>query len=765
MMKETQWWLGLVCLLAINVSAQQDNNWYFGRMAALNFSTGKPVAIVNSEMDTMEGSAAISDHNGQVLFYTNGIDVWNKNNVKMPHGTGLLGDQSTTQSAVIVPKPGSSTHYYIFAADDAGGPNGLTYSEVDMAADNGNGDVILANVPLVNPVTEKITAVYHDNGEDIWVTTHGWGNNTFYSYLVTASGVSNIPIISNVGSVIEGADNSGHYAGWMSISPNGKRLASVNGLLNVELFDFNNQTGLLSNAVVVKSPAKCYGVEFSPNSKLLYVTGNDNIFQYNITATDVAATQKSVGSINVASSIKLGPDSKIYLVSKYLAGSLSVINNPNIEGTGCNFVTDAVDLGGKKTFVGLPNFVVAPYYLLDIDTEHDCNDTEVSFMTIGTVNAESVIWDFGDGNQSTSQFAVHTYAATGTYTVKAKAKSGKETRYFTKQVVVVKAPVANKPDDVITCSSANGEGIFNLAQMDSAVLGSQSSDLFTVSYYLTETDAAAGTNALPANYNANAGTTTVYARVSRNNSDCYAVTSFNLTVVPSPVLEMDDTYGFCEDSYVVIEAPEGFDSYEWTFEGKTVTGGNLKSVDKPGEYTLRVTRATGNLICDATKIITVHESQKPVIKNIDIKDWSDNNNSIDVITASVGDYEYSIDGTVYQDSPLFENLEPGQYNVAVRDKNGCGMAQDEVLLLMYPRYFTPNGDGFHDKWQVDNAWFTQDLAITIVDRYGRIMASFKGNSPGWDGTYNGAQLPATDYWFIITRKNGKEYKGHFAMMR
>src|SRR5688572_4404211 len=139
-MKRAQLLLCTFLLLSLVSNAQQDNNWYFGRMAGLNFSTGRPEAITNSTMSTMEGSASISDMDGNILFYTDGISVWNRNNQKMPHGTGLLGDQSTTQSAVIIPKPGSQTRYYIFTADDAGGPNGLTYSEVDMLADNGKGD-------------------------------------------------------------------------------------------------------------------------------------------------------------------------------------------------------------------------------------------------------------------------------------------------------------------------------------------------------------------------------------------------------------------------------------------------------------------------------------------------------------------------------------------------------------------------------------------------------------------------------------------------
>jgi gliding motility-associated-like protein len=764
-MKQAQILLGVIMLMFISVNAQQDNNWYFGRMAGLNFSSGKPVAITSSTMSTMEGSASISDMSGNILFYTDGISVWNRNNQKMPHGTGLLGDQSTTQAAVIVPKPGSQTRYYIFTADDAGGPNGLTYSEIDMLADNGKGDVVNANVSLITPVTEKITAVYHANGNDIWITTHQWGGNAFYSFKITSAGVTTIPVISNQGLVIEGSDNSGHYAGWMNISPDGKKLASASGLFAVELFDFDNQTGKVSNPKVLKSPAKCYGVEFSPNSKLLYVTSDGAVLQYKLNATDVAATQTQVGSIDVASSIKLAPDSKIYVINKYLSKQLSVINNPNVEGTGCNFTLNSIDLGEKETYVGLPNFLISPYYLLDIDARNDCIDTEVYFEAKGTLENETVTWDFGDGNYSTNATVTHTYAATGTYNVSAKAKRGSAIRYFSKQIAVLGAPVAHDAEDMGTCGTPDGTAAFDFIQQNSAILGEQPADAFTVSYYASEENAEAGTNPLPLVYTNTENPQTVYARVARNNGICYDTTSFMIWVAASPQLDMDDNYSFCENSFTVLTAPKGFDSYTWTFNGRSEKGTYQKNVDKPGTYTLTVTQSTGNIICDVTKTITVHESKKPVISDVKIDDWTDTNNSITVITSTTGDYEYSIDGSNYQDDATFSNLEPGQYTITVRDKNGCGQAETEAVLLMYPKFFTPNGDGVHDKWQVKNAWFAPDIDVTILNRYGKILTSFKGNTSGWDGTSNGNAIPADDYWFVITRNNGKQYKGHFTLLR
>jgi gliding motility-associated-like protein len=707
----------------------------------------------------MEGSSAISNDNGELLFYTNGIDVWNRNNIKMPHGTGLFGDQSTTQSAVIIKRPGNNNRYYIFTADDGGGVNGLTYSEVDMTADGGKGDVISANNPLVTPVTEKITAAYHANGKDIWVTTHQWGSNAFYSYKVTSEGVSNTPVISNTGLVIDGANNSGHYAGWMSISPNGSHLAIANGLLAVELFKFDNTTGQVSDPVVLKSPAKCYGVEFSPNSKLLYLTSDDKLFQYQVTAPDVALTQTQVGTIDVASSLKLGPDSRIYVVNKYLAETMSVINSPNVTGTGCNFTLNAIDLGGKQTFVGLPNFITSPFYVLDIDTDVDCSETSVSFTAITTLDSDSVLWDFGDGNSSTNLSVMHTYANSGVYTVKAKAKSGSFVRYYTEDVAVLKAPVALKPADMLTCGSEDGTAIFILSSQNSQILGTQPASHYMVSYHISAQDAETGANPLPDNYTNTANGQTIYARVSLSNADCYAVTSFLLTVAPMPVIDMPESYSFCNGNGITLSAPEGFDSYEWSTGEKT----RVIEVSEAGAYTLTVTKATGTIVCEASKEIMVHESWQPVIKDVEIKEWSDDNNEITIVTAFEGDNEYSIDGIAYQDSPVFDGLAPGRYTVYV--KNGCGQAEEKIILFTYPKYFTPNGDNVHDTWKIENAYFEPGMIVHIYDRYGKHLASLKNNTPGWDGKFNGADLPSTDYWFVVDRENGKEFKGHFSMLR
>jgi gliding motility-associated-like protein len=162
----------------------------------------------------------------------------------------------------------------------------------------------------------------------------------------------------------------------------------------------------------------------------------------------------------------------------------------------------------------------------------------------------------------------------------------------------------------------------------------------------------------------------------------------------------------------------------------------------------------------------VQLSNAATIAKIETQDWTDAENVITVELAdtSLGNYEYSLDGITYQDSNTFSGLLSGDYTVYVRDKNGCGTVNQEVFLLNYPKYFTPNQDGYNDTWAVKFSQSEPGLITEIFDRYGKLLKEF-GATSAWDGTYNGHELPSTDYWFVVTRANGKVYKGHFAMKR
>lgn len=324
---------------------------------------------------------------------------------------------------------------------------------------------------------------------------------------------------------------------------------------------------------------------------------------------------------------------------------------------------------------------------------------------------------------------------------------------------------ANQPPNLETCddSSNDGQAAFNLSDQNAAIIGSQNASDFAISYHATLADAEADVNPLPVNFTS--GPTTVFARLRYINtaSTCYDITSFDLIIYPSPVLNMDTSVGLCEGTSTTLSAPFGFNSYLWS----TGQGTRNIVISEPGIYELIVTDNHGSISCTASQTIVVTLSNSPEIEEILVDDWTDNQNSITVqlTPESLGVPLYSIDNINFQTSPTFTNLLPGAYTVYVKDELECGFDQQEVYLLNYPKFFTPNGDGFNDYWRVPFSEVEPHLQTFIYDRYGKLITGFDVNSFGWDGTLNGHQLPSTDYWFLIIRENGKRLRGHFSMKR
>ena len=243
-------------------SQGQNNYWYFGNNYGLNFpGSGAPVYISNGMVAVDEGSSVISDATGNLLFYTDGILVWDKNHTQMPNGFGLGAwyQTSSTQSAIIIQKPGSLNLYYIFCVDAGGQSNGLRYSIVDMTLNSGLGDIVTGfkNIPIHTPSTEKIAAVKHCNGVDVWIVTHDENSNQFRSVLLTSSGL-NAPVISAAGTTYSVSTSMPFESGvgTMKISPDGKKLAICESFhpITLELFDFNNVTGQVSNPINLLNP-------------------------------------------------------------------------------------------------------------------------------------------------------------------------------------------------------------------------------------------------------------------------------------------------------------------------------------------------------------------------------------------------------------------------------------------------------------------------------------------------------------------------------
>jgi gliding motility-associated-like protein len=329
-------------------------------------------------------------------------------------------------------------------------------------------------------------------------------------------------------------------------------------------------------------------------------------------------------------------------------------------------------------------------------------------------------------------------------------------------VTLISTLPANNYAELFCDDLNDGMEAVNLSSYNSSIISKTTDYSFTYFNSLSgaENEMANDKIANFTSYKLVVGDNKIYVRIN-SNTPCYAVAEIKLTLFSKPIINIQDIVPICENNTITINAGAGFDSYLWS-NGATTQS---ITVANPENFSVTVTDDHDTISCSSTKNFTVKKSNKATINNIETKDWTDNDNVITVFATGNGEYEYSIDGFNYQTSNQFTGLNSGKYTVLVRDKNGCGTATNEVYLLMFPRFFTPNGDGYNDTWKIKFSDIEAGLTVKIFDRYGKIIKILSANTDSWDGTYNGTELSATDYWFVVTRANGIEYKGHFSLKR
>lgn len=309
----------------------------------------------------------------------------------------------------------------------------------------------------------------------------------------------------------------------------------------------------------------------------------------------------------------------------------------------------------------------------------------------------------------------------------------------------------------------NGSEVANLNTYNSILISNTTNCTFVYyNSFIGATNQTATDQITNTNYTMVTGLKTIFVRITSTNG-CHQIVELKLTLQPKPLLTIKDIEPICENSSITIYGDLGYDDYTWSTGEKTTS----ITINNSGDYFLTVIKNYATINCSTTKNFKVVKSNAATISEIITSDWTANDNSITIVvtTSSIGDYEYSLDGTNYQSSNVFSGLNSGEYDIFIRDKNGCGNIKDEVYLLMYPKFFTPNGDGFNDQWKIKFSNGEANLKIKIFDRFGKLLKDLDNNANGWDGTFNGQELPSTDYWFTVMRANGKEYKGHFAMKR
>ena len=351
---------------------------------------------------------------------------------------------------------------------------------------------------------------------------------------------------------------------------------------------------------------------------------------------------------------------------------------------------------------------------------------------------------------------------------------------FTVTVTVNPLPVPapafidSKCDD-----DTDGLQTFDMSGVAAQVVGAQTD--MVVSYHLTLTDAENNTAALGDNITTTTpNLQTIHIRLENTLTNCYATSTIDLVVDPLPEIDLEGNYVICSDAtgggldYVVVDpglSPATY-NFIWRDElGDVLSTDSTYTVDQGGIYSLEVSFASTAAGCSAPlEIFTVSESGAPAVA-VDVVTEAFADTHVVVATAvGTGIYEFSLDQGPWLDSGTFIGVDPGDHTVYVRDVNGCGVTATMIYIVDYPKYFTPNGDGYHDTWNIDALSSQLGSKIYIFDRYGKLLKQITPAGEGWDGTYNGQQMPTTDYWFMLEYNDlntgvPKQLRAHFSLKR
>ena len=776
-------------------------------------------------------------------------------------GTGLNGDPSSTSSGLIVPNPSDDDIYYVFTVDephhdnayaypnqgpanpdgspasnysditshsvpqdDDGFNNGLNFSIVDMSLRNGLGDVVQGerNNELITydpndseeikyKCSEKITAVRGADCSSTWLISHFI--DKFFAFKIDDDGVDEDPVISEIGPVVPLSGYRRSALGYLKASPDGGKLITANNTTNynqigvsdagdgnVYLFDFDNDTGQVTNAVPLIEDVNAYGVEFSSDATKAYATvnpspGNLSLLQWDLEANDISASQTAVSGVSgeTPTALQLAPNGKIY---KTVIGSsvLAVINNPNNQAANVNYTentnAEAIQLTGNANF-GLPPFTQSLFTSRigiiedisdDIVTETGVCGSEPITLSYDDISGATYTW-FREGNllnESSNEISVEapdnvSFPFEVTYTLEVNLNDGSCPLRGIANITYNEIPQANDAS-LFNCATDldNRFSQFDLTEAeDDLTPDTAVTTDFNFIYFSSLNDAQDDINPITNNtdYTNTSDPQTLYVRVESNTSSCYDIGTLTLNVDELPDVGGNQELIYCTNTFPetinissnYIGLTNGF-SFLWEPTGETTP---QIAVNETGEYIFTVVNeSTG---CQNTRTFTVVPSNIAFFE-LEIEEVRSNNTTeVILLPESSGDYEYALDNVngPYQDDNIFEQIPMGVHTIYVRDKNGCGIRSKEFGVLGIPEYFTPNQDGYNDYWQLEGLFKSSDFKaiIYVFDRYGKLLTTFSPRSKGWDGYYNGKPMPSNDYWYRVELADGKVFKGNFTLKR
>ncbi len=712
-------------------NTQENMKWAFGSGAGLDFSSGSPVAITTS-MTSGEGCAMVCDATGNLLFYTEGTKVWDRTGAVMPSGSSIVSffTSSSTQGSLIAPVASNPNQYYVFSLEDYAGSSTycrMDYCKVDMTLNGGLGDVVASSIGTVvtNQLAEKMMLV-SGNACNLWLVTHRKDSTVFLAYSISGGGIA-APVSTNIGT-FTGTDS--YTIGVLKISPDRQHIISqvypTGGAQGTELYDFDANTGNVSNCRVLMTGSPQYGADFSPNSSRVYCQEwGGQVDQYDITggtAAAIMATRTTIISTSTYSDIKLGPDGKLYIRANAGATFLDAIPNPNVAGTGCGYSTSAVTLaGGSSVTLGLPNIYVKVSG--GGDTSIKTINMNVCLHPTGvTITADTTgsiyYWNIGATTSSITATSLGDYWVI----INNNCRVNIDTFHVTGTVFSIES---NAYD---TSLCANSAGI----------------DLNAVSGY-TNYMWQDGTTNMTSHVNTPGTYYVSYDSYCKQHIDTFHVGLQSLS------FSLGADVSVCSN-YEIIAPLSGSDlAYKW-FDGSI---GNSYSASRTGDYSLTITKGS----CEAKD--TIHVTFDRLSQNIpDTFICKETEFSIDLnCIRSPGVNVLWNDGST---NPVKTVKDSGTYWVYV-SKGDCQILDTVRIVTGHcncwhnvPSAFTPNGDGLNDIVcpKIQPGCTISSYQFSVYDRWGELVFTSDVPGWGWDGMYKGQPADLGVYMYSLTLFKG-----------
>lgn len=701
---------------------KENNNWTFGTKAGINFNTIPPTLLA-TEINSVEGNASISDVSGNLLFYTNGLNVWDNTHTVMPNGTSLLGGLSATQGVSIVPVADDPNLYFVFTIQphESFGKAYLSYSLVDMSLNAGKGDIVPAvkNVVLDSMMAEKMMIA--PGCGSVWLVVHHRDSAIFHAYKISTSTSIPPPVISRTA----GYESKAYYTiGEMKLSADFRTVvmgcytvASVVPKQQVELFDFDLETGSISGYMAIDEAERAYSVELSPDKSKLYVADfAAGGYQYDLSLLpDVSAVRAS--KFKLAGSggyycFRRGPDGKIY-IRHGAPQDVSCIHDPDKAGLACNLELNVPALKNASTGyinLGLDAFrPLQPGSILKTSRQ----DTLVcpGVKVVYPADPSHTGFEWNDG--STDKDRPLTLA--GTYWRQSSSNCFLYVDTFV---------VAHKPTDTT----------YGLA-LDTVVCFKEQVDIPAVKEY----SAYLWSDGTETRSNRFTGSAVKW--VAATNYDCkMQIDTYRVSMISFELVIPDTVICPAELIPLTVTIP-GATAYQWQDNSAAATF----TADKAGQYWVKV------WVGACSKTDTVNIAEKPYSVDLGADHRICEGDSVQLGTDLKGSYLW-LDGSTTASVWVRQS---GIYGIQVTDA-GC-RAEDSVRVdvvrcsncVAVPNAFTPNKDGINDGFKALTFCATAEYEMIVVNRYGQQVFNSKLADEAWDGSFNGQACELGVYYYLI----------------